>query len=250
MELKKRLRSGETLLGSWCVIPSPHLCDVFSSSGMDFVAIDMEHGPIDCCRASEMVLSCRGKCEAIVRVPSNSEEYIQQVLDMGASGVIVPHIETPEQAEKAVSHMRYPPLGKRGFSPYTRAGEYAAGKVSMEEQNERALCMLLVENTKGIGNLEAIMENPEVDAIYVGAYDLSVSMGIPGEVNGEEMTRVIGETVGKIRKAGKIAALMAHTPEEFRKYSEMGAQMIFYKVDCAIFADSVSSFREKAGGGR
>jgi 2-keto-3-deoxy-L-rhamnonate aldolase RhmA len=219
MELKKRLRSGETLLGSWCVIPSPHLCDVFSSSGMDFVAIDMEHGPIDCCRASEMVLSCRGKCEAIVRVPSNSEEYIQQVLDMGASGV-------------------------------TRAGEYAAGKVSMEEQNERALCMLLVENTKGIGNLEAIMENPEVDAIYVGAYDLSVSMGIPGEVNGEEMTRVIGETVGKIRKAGKIAALMAHTPEEFRKYSEMGAQMIFYKVDCAIFADSVSSFREKAGGGR
>jgi 2-keto-3-deoxy-L-rhamnonate aldolase RhmA len=219
------------------------MMDLFSMAGLDFVVIDMEHGPIDFTRASEMVLSCKERCAPLVRVPKNKEEYIQQALDMGAEGVIIPHVRTVEHRKKAVSFMKYMPKGERGYSPYTKGGGYRPRVTTMEEQNEKATCILLIEHEEGVRDIEEIVADDNVDGVYIGVYDLSVSMGIPGEVSGERMKKVITDVAKKMKKSGKFIALMVHTPEEYHTYRDLGAQMIFYKVDCAIVADAIQSFK-------
>ena len=125
MTIKDKLKLGKDVYGVWCVIPSPEVINIISKSGLDFVIVDMEHGPMDYTIAQQMVISAHSEnCNAIIRTPRNDESNILKSLDIGSDGIIIPHVNSIEDVEKCISYSKYPPIGNRGYTPYTRSGVY------------------------------------------------------------------------------------------------------------------------------
>lgn len=240
--LKQKLKSGELVVGPWCVIPSPSVSQIIASSGLDFIIIDMEHGPHDYRTMEDMIRACEIEgCSPVVRVPKNDEAFILRALDIGAHGIIIPHIESPQDAEFAISCSKYFPLGKRGFSPFTRAGGYSLNNVKnhSERQNEFTLVILLLEGIEGINNIDNILRikdiTEKVDVIYIGAYDLSQAIGFPGQVDHPEVRRKLKECIDKIKSSGIAAGgYVAKSGEDFSWMVEMGMQFITVLPDCTV----------------
>jgi 4-hydroxy-2-oxoheptanedioate aldolase len=242
--LKERLKADEAVFGTWCLIPSPEVIDVLAAAGLDFVLIDMEHGPMDFATAMRMATAASSRgCEPVIRVPYANEADVLRALDTGAAGVVVPHVETPEARRQAVSWMKYPPAGVRGFSPYTRAGGYASRPGHTLRENERTLAGILVETTEGIANLPAILDDPRLDLVYVGTYDLSVALGLPGDVKHPKVRQALRDAVKLARAAGKAAGCLFHDAAEREEFLDMGIRFLCYRVDSAVLHDGFASIK-------
>jgi len=248
-DLKSRLQSGETVYGPWCVIPSASVINIVASTGVDFVIIDMEHGPHDFETVENMIRAAEIEgCASLVRVAANEETLILKALDLGTSGVIVPHIETKEDAERAISYTKYYPIGTRGFSPFTRAGGYSLHGVRhhAERQNEATILILLIEGKRGMKNLDEILTieklRDKVDGIYIGAYDLSQSLGLPGEVDHPSVKSAMHDMVKKIRGKGLSAGgYVAKDDDDIRWMKDMGMQIITLLPDCTVLYHAFES---------
>jgi len=249
--LKHRLRDGETAFGIWCVIPSASVINLIASAGFDFVIVDLEHGPASFETAEDMIRAAQSEgVAAIVRLNQVNEEQILKSLDIGADGVLTAHVSDRRDAEAAVTLAKYHPLGKRGFSPYTRAGVYSGGDIikHAEQQNERTIAGVLVEGKEGIDNLPQIVKTPNLDLVYIGAYDLSQAMGMPGEVAHPKVKEAMENAMRTIREAGLAAGgYVAKTEEDIRWMLNLGMQFITYLTDCALFhracENAVNKFR-------
>ena len=237
--LKSRLRNGDTVFGLWCVIPSASAMNIIASAGFDFVIIDLEHGPASFETAEEMVRAAQSVgVAAVVRLGLVYEEYILKALDIGADGVLTAHVSSQEDAKEAVELAKYHPGGKRGFSPYTRAGRYSGGNIAehAREQNERTIVGVLVEGKEGIENLPEIVTTPNLDLVYVGAYDLSQALGMPGEVGHPMVKEAMKDAIQTIRSAGVSAGgYVARNADDIRWMVGLGMQFITYLTDCALF---------------
>ena len=244
-QLKRRIKNSEYVIGTWCALPSPSVVNVLGASGLDFVIIDMEHGPTDFVTAEDMIRGAESEgCSPLVRVPSNSESDILRALDIGAHGIIVPHIESIADREKAISYIKYPPIGIRGFSPYTRAGSYSNLNPNYTTiENQETMTVLIVEGIEGMKNLEGIIDDPQIDAIYIGTYDLSQATGKSGQVNHPQVKESLEECVKKIRRKGKVAGCLIHNKDELRWFIEIGVQFITYLVDDAVLFNAFSEMK-------
>lgn len=243
--LKKSLKNGAFVLGTWCDLPSPAVVNVLAKAKLNFIIVDMEHGPMDYRIAQGMVMAaeCEG-VEALVRVPRLDESDILRALDIGATGVIVPHIKSVEDRKKVVAYSKFSPIGKRGFNPYVRSGGYCkANREYFSSQNEKTILGLILEGIEALKDLESIIDSPEVDLAYIGAYDLSVALGFSGDVNHPEVLKELEKAVKKIIKAKKSAGCMIHNPSDLKKFKEMGVQFMTYKIDSAIIYDAVSQIK-------
>jgi 4-hydroxy-2-oxoheptanedioate aldolase len=246
LSLKERLKNKEFLIGTWCLLPSPDVANILAKSGLDFLLIDFEHGPADFITASRMIMAAEAEgAEAIIRVSSNNEAEILKALEIGASGIIVPHIETPADRKKALSFIKYPPLGQRGFSPYARSGGYALQENHTDRANKKIISGIIIESIEAVNNLDAIIDDPELDVVYIGAYDLSVSLGIPGKVNDEKIIKIITDCAGKINAAGKTAAGLFNTKEDMKFFKSIGINLACYSVDSAIIYKSFQVITKK-----
>lgn len=242
MLLKDRLKNGEFVVGTWCVLPSVSTINVLAKAGLDFVIIDMEHGPVDFHLASQMIMAAEvDGCEAIVRVSNNNESDILKALDIGASGVIVPHIETVQDREKAIAYMKYPPKGVRGFSPYTRAGGYISKVDHTMRENEATLSGIIVEGLEGIENIDEIIDDQDLDIVYIGTYDLSVVLGVPGDVKNQKVMKTLEKCVEKVINKGKAAGSLFHTLDELEYFRDLGMQLLCYKVDTSVLFDKYNA---------
>jgi 4-hydroxy-2-oxoheptanedioate aldolase len=243
--IKQRLKDGEFVIGTWCLIPSLQVTNILANSGLDFLIIDMEHGPIDFTKASEMITAAEGKCEIVVRVADNRKDLIQQALDSGAAGVLVPHVDTAEERASAISCAKYPPEGTRGFSPFTKAGGYAIAQAGTAKANESTLTGVMAEGKKGLANLDAILDERELDLVYVGTYDISASFGIAGQVESKKVTDALEKAVKQIRAKGKVAGCMANDAAGLKKLKALGVQLLLYKVDTSLLLDSAKGISEE-----
>ena len=242
--LKEKLERGDNVFGTWMVIPSPTLVEIFGLAGMDFVVIDHEHGPFSFETSENMVRAAENSgCTPLIRVPSNSASDILRSLEIGAHGIVVPQIESKKQANYAINSMMYSPKGNRGVSAFTRTSNYFGINVKNRTQklNSATLSMLLIESIEAINNLDEILECNDIDIIYIGTYDLSQSLGIIDDVNNEKVLSIIRESVLKIRKSGVAAGILAQTPEDAKKWIDIGVQFIPYIADCGIIHEAVSS---------
>ena len=242
--LKDKLKNGQIVFGTWMVIPSPTLVEIFGLAGMDFVVIDHEHGPFNYETSENMIRAAENAgCTPLVRVPTNSSSDILRSLEIGAHGIVVPQIENFDQAEFAIKSMKYAPIGERGVSAFTRSSNYygIGEKNRTKKLNDSTLSMLLIESVDAINNLDAILECNDVDVIYIGTYDLSQSLGIIDDVNNEKVLSIIKESVLKIRKSGIAAGILAQSPEDAKKWIDIGVQFIPYIADCGIIYEGVSN---------
>ena len=250
--MKQKLKKGKVLFGPWCVIPSSPLINIIANTGVDFVIIDMEHSVISFETAEEMVRAAHSEgINTIIRQGTINEESILKSLDMGSDGILIAHVENAKDAQEVVALSKYYPKGRRGFSPYTRAGKYSGGKNITDHarnQNEDTIVGVILEGSKGIENIDKILEVEDIDLVYIGAYDLSQALRIPGDVNNSIIKKYMEECVVKIKQKGIApGGFVAKNKEDMCWMVDIGMQFITYLPDCTaihgVFTSAVDDFK-------
>lgn len=237
-ELKRRLRAGETVIGPFVIIPSVPLVDTLGYSGMDFCIIDTEHGPISQESATDLVIAAQGVGVApIIRVGDNDERLILRALDIGADGVQVPQINVIQDAEAVVHAAKYAPIGERGLSIFTRAGNYFkdGGSDHTNRQNDETMTVVHIEGKRGLDNLESIMTVDGIDVLFLGPYDISQSLGVPGDVRNPIVESALREATAKARSRGRAVGSYAKDVEMGKWLIDLGIQYISINVDATIY---------------
>lgn len=238
--LKERLNNKEIVIGTWNIIPSPPLVEAIGYGGLDFIVIDAEHGPINMETAENLLRSAEvAGMTPIIRVPTNESHLILRALDIGAHGVQVPHVSTKEEAEQVVKYSKYYPKGERGFSPFTRAGKYGLEAEShVVRSNENTMIVINVEGTEGIRNLGEIASVPEIDVVFIGPYDLSQSLGRPGQVTDPDIINLITHSVKILKDKGLACGSFAKDLKYLEILMNCGVQYITCMVDTAIISNT------------
>jgi len=246
--LRDRLQNGETILGSWNIIPSADLVEIIGRSGFDFIVIDAEHGPVSMETAANLIRAaeCSGM-DALIRVPCNDAHLVLRALDIGACGVQVPHVSTKEEARSVVQSAKYHPEGRRGLSPFTRSARYGLGAQGhTERSNSRTLVVLNIEGKEGIENLKEIVKVPGIDVIFIGPYDLSQSLGKPGQVDDPEIIRRISQSVKIAEAKGIACGSFARDERYLGLLLDCGVRYLTYMVDSTIILDGYMKLRERS----
>jgi len=247
-KLLEKLKSGQPVLGTWLVIPSPITVDIIASTGLDFVIIDREHGPISFETAQEMAIVCESRgVSPIMRVADIDRSQIQNALDTGMHGVQVPNIDTISNARDVIHFCKYPPIGDRGFSPFTRAGNYSLENATelTKKANDNTAVILNIEGTDAVHNFDDILRVDYADIYFVGLFDLSKALGIPGDVNNPIVIDALSEIISKATKLGRYVGTIATSDESMKKYLNMGVKYLVYLVDCEIIRNSYSLIRKR-----
>jgi 4-hydroxy-2-oxoheptanedioate aldolase len=229
--LRERWKAGEPTLGAWCTIPSSWTAEVAARSGHDWVCIDTQHGLIgyDVMLPMLQAISAGG-VPSFVRVPWNEPGAIMKALDAGAGGVIVPMINSVEEAKAAVGACRYPPDGIRSMGPI-RARD-------VDQAWRNPLCVVMIETVAAVEHAREILAVPGVDAVFVGPNDLAVSAGLDSSYEGRhpEHRRLIEAIAEAARTNGVAAGIMCGTPEVARQWHEVGFVMLGLQGDTRLLA--------------
>lgn len=225
-------------MGTFLQIPSAALVELLGLAGFDFVVVDREHGAIDLRDTEDLIRSGHAAgISVMVRTPNCEPTAISLPLDMGASGVQVPQIETVEMAQQAVRASKYHPLGSRGLQPCVRSASYRAYDTSeyLAAANQDTTIAVQIEGKKGVSNLEGILKVGGVDIAFIGPYDLSQSLGIPGQVKDQRVRAAIVEAVRVARSIGKYIGLYCDDVETALEYRALGISYLTVSIDTGIF---------------
>jgi 2-keto-3-deoxy-L-rhamnonate aldolase RhmA len=233
-KVKEKLKNGQASIGGWIQIGHPAVAEIMSQAGFDWLAIDNEHGIIDLGNGMNIFNGMRGTdVLPMVRVHENNEIIIRQWCDAGARGIIVPMVNTPEQAHAAVAAAKYPPLGKRGFG-YCRANNY--GRFFDDHakcHNEDVLVTVQIEHIEAIRNIDSILAVEGVDAAFIGPYDLSGSMGLTGQIYHPDVIAACNQMLAACKKHGKAAGIhvVPVDPDRIQKFVSEGFTFIAAGID-------------------
>jgi 4-hydroxy-2-oxoheptanedioate aldolase len=239
--VRERLKAGSSTVGSFMGLGSPNVAELLSHAGLDWLVIETEHSALDTSQVEHMLMAISGTAVVpLVRLPSSDPVYIQRALDIGAMGIVVPLVRTPEEARAIVAATRYPPAGTRGFGPL-RAAHYMFDSVDyFYRANENLLVVLIVETREAAENLEAIAAVPGVDALFLGPFDLCLSLGLdPMKQPHAEVEFVTDRMLAVGRKSNVAIGIHAMTPELMQKRQAQGFRMISYSTDYMMLADAV-----------
>ncbi|HIJ64573.1 MAG TPA: aldolase [Candidatus Hydrogenedentes bacterium] len=232
---KQVLSEKKFLLGTFLQIPAADSAEIVGHAGMDFGIIDTEHGTFGADSSLDLIRGCDAVGLATVfRVPRLEHHCIGQALDFGASAVMVPNLTSRSEAEQVVKAAKFHPGGRRGVCPFTRCGGYNAADEDPDFYNwaNRETCIILqIEGIEGISNLDAILEVEHIDGIFIGPFDLSQSLGIPGKVTDARVLEAIRGIVKKAEERSIAVGNFAVTPEQARAYRDIGVRFVAYGVD-------------------
>ena len=224
---KAKLAEGKVVYGAIVSRFAPDIVEIFGAIGYDFVMIDCEHGPMDLDQVEHMVRAAESfDITPIARIPNHEDSTILRFLDRGVQGIIVPHINTREDAESIVKAARYYPDGHRGSAESGRAHDYGMAVDSASWINSQVMVIPMIEETQAVDNLDEILGVPGVDVLHVAAGDLGQSMGNPGR---EAVRKVMSEVLPRIRAAGKNVGAGGNSPADAAgvgEFIKLGANFI------------------------
>lgn len=238
--VKAKLKAGGSVFGSWSICSSPMVVNVMAEAGLDFVTLDLEHGPTTFETAESLLYAIEaGGSTPMLRLGEWSEPTILRALEIGTQGLLVSHISTPEQAARVVAACKYPPEGERGLSPFIRRHGYSEVDLAakLRAANEQMLTGVLVEDAEGLRNLEAIAATPGLDLIYLGIYDISLALGIPGSLEDPRVLEIVCSAVETIEGSGLAAGAVARDHGHLQLLLDAGFRYISYLVDTAIIRE-------------
>jgi len=246
--LKQKLKEGRPVIGTWNTLGAPLVTEVFAHAGFDFQIIDLEHGPFVLDKIYQHVSACEitENCTPIVRIPENSEWMALQVLDQGAHGLVVPHVDDAMSAKNLVEFTKYYPAGKRGFTPFSKAGGFDNHNTAdyVNRANCECVNIVIIESLSGIENLPEILEVNDIDVIYFGAYDLSQAFGHPGNTRHPDVVTAIQDAVELVNQAGKSAGgFVPQSTDDINWLLDMGIRFITYEVDSSILYNHVNRLK-------
>ncbi|MDI6705218.1 MAG: aldolase/citrate lyase family protein [Bacillota bacterium] len=251
--LKQKLGLQKFVAGPFLKLPAPAVVEIVGIAGFDYAIIDCEHGPLNVLAAEDMVRAAHlAGISAVVRVTENNPAMISRALDIGADAVQVPQICSRRDAEMAVKAAKFAPMGERGVCRFVRAAEYSAMDKSdyFKRANEETMVIVHIEGQEGIDNLDEILEVEGIDIIFIGPYDLSQSLGVPGQVNHPIVEEKMIEVVRKAKNSGKYVGTFVDDVKTGHKWIELGVQYISYSVDVGIIYDACKRVVEDLYKGR
>ncbi|MEW9919351.1 HpcH/HpaI aldolase/citrate lyase family protein [Marimonas sp. MJW-29] len=244
---KAALREGCHQLGIWNTIGGNTVPEFLGGAGFDWVLIDCEHAAIETVEVlpALQAVAANPDVSALVRPAANDPVLFKRLLDMGAQTLLVPYVQSRDEAEAAVSAMRYGPRGMRGMAGMTRATRY--GKVeNYFTTAEQELCLILqIETLAGLEALEEIATTDGVDAIFFGPADLSASMGLPGQMRHPDVVAAIEDGLARLAALDVPGGLMALDPEEAKHFMGKGSRFTAVGVDLVLLAEAVAALRAR-----
>ncbi len=245
------LESGEMLLGCWLNMGSAAAAEMAGLAGFDWVLIDGEHAPYDVAAIMDQLRALEAfETAAVVRVPVGEDWVIKQVLDMGARNLLVPMVETAEQAAALVAATRYPPEGVRGLGAnVARVSGYGADADYVAGANRSITLVVQAESRRALENLEAIAAVEGIDGVFIGPADLAASMGYCGQVEAPEVQAAIRDAIGRIRAAGKAAGMLDFDPARVEGYRAAGLAMLALAGDVSLLRQGLRQVVEGARSG-
>jgi 4-hydroxy-2-oxoheptanedioate aldolase len=234
-----RLRAGETLIGTLISLPSPEICELLANVGYDWLFIDAEHGAFNPQQAQSM-LQAASPTPCVIRVPVGEAVWLKKALDIGAAGIIVPQVHNSAQAKEIIQHCKYAPAGDRGIG-IGRAHKYGIDfERYLEKANEETAVILQAESCEAVDNIHDIAKLKGVDAILIGPYDLSASMGMPGEINHPLVQSAIDKILSVCQDANVSVGFFGVSAEAVLPYKEKGFTLLTVGVDTTFLIKSAS----------
>ena len=234
---KQRLQSGDLLRGTIVSLATPQVVEILVQAGFDWLFIDAEHAPLTDADI-QLLIQTAGSTPCLVRVPCLDEIAIKKALDAGAAGIIVPQVNTAEQAALAVSYAKYPPSGQRGVG-ISRAHGYGFGfKEYIDTANDELVVVVQAEHALAVNNIEAIAATKGIDAVFVGPYDLSASLGKMGQLDDPSVTEAV-ECISQACSAAEVKlGIFGTTAEAVNPYIERGYTLIAACTDTLLLGSS------------
>jgi 4-hydroxy-2-oxoheptanedioate aldolase len=244
--LKAKLAAGAPAFGVLQSMPSAQMAQTLAAVGLDWLFIDMEHGPIDLADCHAMIAATAGTaCAPIVRVPADNLAVARPVLDAGAMGVIFPMVCSGEQAAHALAQLRYPPAGSRGVGPLYAPQRWGLSMAEyVQAANAQVAAFVLIEHIEAVRNLDAILAVPGIDVALIAPYDLSASLGHLGELGHPEVTAAISQAEAKILASSAALGGLAQGLEDARAKLARGYRAVLLGIDVFLLQGLVGGLLE------
>jgi len=241
-QLKYKLQNNQLTVGSWVTIGHQSVVEIMGTAGFDWLTLDMEHSVIELAAGQNLIAHIRANgMQALVRVGKNEEVIIKRVMDAGADGVIVPMVNSAEDAKQAVAYVKYPPVGKRGVG-LARAQRYGTGFDEYKQWlSDSSVVIAQIEHIRAVENIEEILNVEGIDGIMIGPYDLSGSMGVPGEYDREDVKAAIARVEAMCKKYNKPLGFHVIQPDHklLQEKIDKGYTFLAFSLDFFFLGDKV-----------
>jgi 4-hydroxy-2-oxoheptanedioate aldolase len=243
---KRAIRAGKPQIGLWSTLSSSYTVEAVAGAGFDWLLLDSEHSPVDIENLlTQLQAAAPYASHPIVRIPWNDMVNMKRVLDIGAQSLLVPYVQTAEEARCAVAATRYPPAGVRGVAGTTRATRFGRVKEYAKRAHEEICVLVQVETQSALGSIEAICAVDGVDGVFIGPADLHASMGYAGEIANAKVKPLIDDAIRRIRKAGKAPGILTPNEADARHWLECGALFVAVGSDAGILARGADALAAK-----
>lgn len=245
---KAALAAGRPQIGLWVALASANAAELLSHCGYDWLVLDGEHAPNDLpLLLAQLQATQAGAAHPVVRIPVGEAWLVKQVLDIGAQTVLIPMIETAEQAQAMARAMRYPPEGIRGMGTLGRASRYGLDESYIATANAQVCLLLQVESRAGLANLDAICAVTGVDGVFIGPADLSADMGYPGDPGAPEVVAAIGDALARIKASGKAGGILVGGADAGQAALAQGATFVAVGHDVGLLRAGAQALRRAVG---
>lgn len=234
---RQRLLDNEILVGTMVSLDSPEVVEILGLAGFDWLFIDAEHTPLEP-GSLQRLLQAAGSVPCLVRVPSGDEVWIKKALDAGATGIIVPQVNSAEQARRVVNWCRYPPQGSRGVGLARAQGYGFSFESYVQSANEHITVIAQIENIRGVENIDDICGVDGIDALFIGPYDLSASLGKLGQLTDTLVLDAIDQVTAAGRKAGIRLGIAGFDADFLKPYQSQGYTLLVAGADTLFLRHS------------
>jgi 2-keto-3-deoxy-L-rhamnonate aldolase RhmA len=252
MNLKERLRRGESLLGTMVIVfDNPEMAKILKLCGFDFFIVDGEHGNFDYGAVADLfALAREAGIPPMIRIPEVRREVVLKYMEMGARGILLPNAETVEQAKALVEYSKYYPLGNRGvslFRAHTGFEKIDDAVGYMGKRNEENILMLQIESPKAVENVERLLDVEGIDAVFVGPNDLSQSMGIMGQTSHPDFIAAIDKVIAAAKQRKKFSGIHMMATDALLPYMEKGMRLNLWSNDVLLMMNAAKEGLKKLG---
>jgi 4-hydroxy-2-oxoheptanedioate aldolase len=247
--LREKIIGGRTVVGTWVSIPDIAVVEVLAQAGFDYLLIDGEHAPISPSQLFPLAVAAeRRGCPVVYRVQTNSADLIKAALDIGIAGLMVPMVESPEEAAAVVAAAKYPPAGRRGMGPWRASNYFRDFDDYIASANDRTAIIVQIESAGAVEKAAQIADVPGIDALYVGPADLSGSLGVPVGTLEPPLVEALKRVVAAGRAAGRCVGIDAPSNERFETFAELGFRLFSFGIDSGYLSDGARSTATFAAG--
>ncbi|KUO53355.1 MAG: aldolase [Desulfitibacter sp. BRH_c19] len=248
-KFKEKL-TNEAVYGPFSKTSDPGIIEAAGYGGFDFIILDLEHGPNNVQTLQNLIRAAQNSnILPIVRVKENCDSLIGEVLDVGAAGIQVPQISNAEDASRIIRLAKFAPQGMRGVCRFVRAANYSSmDRYEYFKKSNDALIIMHLEGQESINNLDEIMDVSGIDVLFIGPYDLSQSLGVPGQIDHPIVEEKMKQIIQKCKEKGIYVGTFVDTLENAKKWENAGVKYISYSVDIGIFYEQCKNIMQNLKG--